>query len=125
MISFSLEYKLIHDLVSTIWFSGMPDIMVWPKIILAIALWVKCKMATITASLSYINYHPFRQNRQQKHNFDVYHRVFRYSRHNVWLESTLDIALWVKSKMAAICEIKIKCNCQQNGRRFVILVPPM
>ena len=39
-----------------------------------------------------------------KHNFDVYHWIFRYSRHNVWLESTLDIALWGKSEMAAICE---------------------
>ena len=101
MISFSLEHKLIHDLVSTIWFSDMPDIMVWPEVILAIALWVKSKMAIITAKLSYINYYHFRQN---GHNFDVYHWVFRYSRHRVWLESTLDIALWVKSKMAVICE---------------------
>ena len=52
-------------LVSTIWFSGTPDIMVWPEIILAIALLVKSKMATITARLSYINYHHFRQNGPQ------------------------------------------------------------
>ena len=49
-------------LVSTIWFSGMADIMVCPEIILAIALWVKSKMTTITARLSYINYHHSRQN---------------------------------------------------------------
>ena len=36
----------------------------------------------------------------EKHNFDVYHnRVFGYARHSVWLKSTLDIALWVKTKM--------------------------
>ena len=58
-----------------------------------------------------------------KHNFDVYHWVFRYSRHSVWLESTLDIALWVTSKMAVICK-KIKNNIIVN-RRFVILVTPM
>ena len=72
-------------LVSTIWFSGMPDIMVWPE----------------------------------KHNFDVYHnRVFGYARHIVWLENTLDIALWLKSKM----ETRNYYNCQQKGSRFVILV---
>ena len=38
--------------------------------------------------------------RTEKHNFDVYHnKVFGYARHIVWLESTLDITLWVKSKM--------------------------
>ena len=47
-------------LVSTIWFSGMPDIMVLPEILLASA-----KKATITARLSYINYHHFRQNGPQ------------------------------------------------------------
>ena len=39
-----------------------------------------------------------------KHNFGVYYRVFRHAWHSVWLECTLDIALLVKSKMAAICE---------------------
>ena len=52
-------------LVSTIWFSGMPDIMMWPEIIMAIILWVKSKMATVTARLSYINYHHFQQNEPQ------------------------------------------------------------
>ena len=52
-------------LVFTIWFAGMPDIMGWPEIILAIALWVKSKMAAITAKFSYINYHHFRQNGPQ------------------------------------------------------------
>ena len=78
-------------------------LMVLPGIMLAIALWVKSKMATLTARLSYINYHHFRQNGPQKQNFAVYHWVFRYSRHSVWLKNTLDIALWEKSKMAAIC----------------------
>ena len=49
-------------LVYTIWFSDMPDIMVWPEIILAFELWVKSKMATITARLSYINYQHFRRS---------------------------------------------------------------
>ena len=52
-------------LLSTIWFSGMSDIMVMPEIISAIALWVKSKMATITAKLSDINYHHSRQNGPQ------------------------------------------------------------
>ena len=39
-------------LVSTIWFSGMLDIMVWPEIILVIALVGK-------------NYHHFRQKGQK------------------------------------------------------------
>ena len=34
-------------LVSTIGFSGMPDLVVWSEINLAIALWVKSKMAAI------------------------------------------------------------------------------
>ena len=42
-------------LVSTKGFSGMPDIMVWPEIILDIALWVNSKMATISARLSLID----------------------------------------------------------------------
>ena len=91
-------------LVSTIWFPGMPDILVWPEIILAIALWVKSKMATITAKVKLCKLTLFSTEWTAKHNFDVYDWVFRYSRHSVWLESTLDIALWVKSKMAAICE---------------------
>ena len=31
--------------VSTIWFSGMPDPVVWSEITLDVALWVKFKMA--------------------------------------------------------------------------------
>ena len=34
-------------LVSTIGFSGMPDLVVWSEIILDIALWVKFRMAAI------------------------------------------------------------------------------
>ena len=74
--------------------------MVWPEIILAIELWLKSKMATITARLSY-KLPSFSTEWTAKHNFDVYHWVFMYSRHNVLLESTLDIALWVKYTMAA------------------------
>ena len=33
--------------VSTIRFSGIPDLVVWSEIILDIALWVKSKMAAI------------------------------------------------------------------------------
>ena len=43
----------------------MPDIMVWAKIILVIALVIKSKMASIAARLSYINYHHFRQKGQK------------------------------------------------------------
>ena len=34
-------------LMSTIGFSGKPDLVVWSEIILDIALWVKSKMAAI------------------------------------------------------------------------------
>ena len=40
-------------LIFIIGFSCMPDIMVWPEIILDIALWVKSKMASILARFSY------------------------------------------------------------------------
>ena len=45
----------------------MPDIMVWPGIILVIALvsGLKSKMASISARLSYINYHHFRRKGQK------------------------------------------------------------
>ena len=68
-------------LVPTIGFSGMPDIMMWPEIILDIALWVKSKMASISASLSY-KLKSFSTERTQKHKFGVYHRIFRYARHS-------------------------------------------
>ena len=35
------------NFVSTIGFSGMPDLVVWSEITLDIALWVKSKMAAI------------------------------------------------------------------------------
>ena len=38
--------------VPTMDFSDMPDMMVWPEIILYIALRVKIKMASISATLS-------------------------------------------------------------------------
>ena len=36
--------------VSTIGFSGMPDLVVWSEITLNIALWLKSKMAAIFKS---------------------------------------------------------------------------
>ena len=89
-------------LVSTIWFSGMPDIMVWPEIILVIALVCKIQDGLHFCKVKLYKLPSFLTERTEKHNFDVYHsRVFEqaYARHSVWLESTLDIALWVKSKM--------------------------
>ena len=41
------------NLVSTMLFSDMPDKMVLQETILGIALWVKSKMASISARLSY------------------------------------------------------------------------
>ena len=67
--------------VSTIGFLCIPDIMVWPEIILDIALWVKSKMASISARLSHI-LTSFSTEWMQKHTFGVYHRVFRYARHS-------------------------------------------
>ena len=63
----------------------MPDIMVRQEIILDIAVWVKSKMASISARLSY-TLTSFLTEWTQKQNFGVYHRVFRYARHSgvVW-----------------------------------------
>ena len=61
MISFSLEYKLIHDFGIYHMIFRYARHNGGPEIIFAIALWVKSKMATITARLSYLNYHHFRQ----------------------------------------------------------------
>ena len=78
----------------------MPEIVVWPKIILDIALWVKSKMASISARLSY-KLPSFSTEWTQKHNFGVI--GFSGMPDIVkWFEITLDIALWVKFKMAAI-----------------------
>ena len=68
-------------MVSTIGFSCMPGIMVWPEIILDIALWVKSKMASISARSSY-KLTSFPTEWKQKHNFGVHYRVFRYARHS-------------------------------------------
>ena len=70
----------------------MPDIMVWPEIILDIALCVKSKMASIYARLSY----------KWKSMIFVSVIGFRGIRNIVlWLERTLSIVLWVKYMMAA------------------------
>ena len=47
------------NLVSTIQFSGMPDLVVWSEITLDVALWVKSKMAAFcprsnSKSISYL-----------------------------------------------------------------------
>ena len=68
-------------LVSTMEFSDIPDIMVLPEIILDITLWVKSKMASIPARLSY-KLTSFSTEWTQKHNLGVYHRVFKYARHS-------------------------------------------
>ena len=68
-------------LVSTIGFSCLPNIMVWPEITLDIALWVKSKMASIFARLSY-KLTLFSTEWTQKHTFGVHHRVFGYARHS-------------------------------------------
>ena len=67
-------------LLSTIGYSCMADIMVWPEIILYIVLLVKSEMASISARLSY-KLTSFSTDWTQKHNFGVYHRIFRYARH--------------------------------------------
>ena len=72
-------------LLYTIGFSCMPVTMVLPEIISDIALWVKSKMASISARLS-VKLTSFSTKWTQKHNFVVYHKVFRYARHSgvVW-----------------------------------------
>ena len=59
--------------------------MVWPEMILDIALWVESKMASISARSSY-KLTSFSSEYTQKHNFGVYHRVFMHARHSgvVW-----------------------------------------
>ena len=47
--------------VSTIGCAGMPDIKVWPEIILDIALWVTSQMASGYAMSIFIKYH-YEQN---------------------------------------------------------------
>ena len=79
----------------------MPDIMVWPEIILDIAMWVKSKMASISARLCY----KLTSSNRRKSILLVSTLGFSGMPDIVeWFESTLDIALWVKSKMAAIWE---------------------
>ena len=43
----------------------------------------------------------FKTEKKHIHDFGVYHRVSRYARHSD--VARIYIALWVKSKMAAIC----------------------
>ena len=48
-----MEYKQIRDFGIYHGFSDMPDIMVLQETISDIALWIKSKMASISARLSY------------------------------------------------------------------------
>ena len=59
--------------------------MVWPEIILNIALLVKSNMPSISARFSY-TLTSFLTEWTQKHNIGVYHRVFKYAGHGgvVW-----------------------------------------
>ena len=68
-------------LLSNMDFSDMLDIMVLQETIFDIALWVKSKMASISIRLSY-KLTIFSREWTYKHNFGVYHRVFRYARHS-------------------------------------------
>ena len=78
----------------------MPGIMVWPEIILVIALVSKIQDGPHSCKVKLYKLPLFSTERTEKHNFDVYNnKVFGYARHIVWLESTLDITIWVKSKM--------------------------
>ena len=72
-------------LVTTIWFSGIPDIMVWPEIILVIALVSKIQDGRNFCKGKLYKLPPFSTERTEKHNFGVFHRVFGYARHSVWL----------------------------------------
>ena len=80
-------------LVSTIWFSGMPGIMVWPEIILVIALVSTIQDGLHFCKVKLYKLPSFSTERTEKHNFVFHNRVFGYARHSAWLESTLDIAL--------------------------------
>ena len=90
-------------LVSTMEFSDIPDIMVLPEIILDITLWVKSKMASISARLSY-KLTSFLTEWTQKHNFGSTIGFSSMPEIVVWLGNSLAISLWVKSKMADNCE---------------------
>ena len=67
--------------VSTIVFSGMPDLVLWSEIILDIALWVKSQMAAIWPR-SNIKLISFSNESEQVHASGVYYTVFRYARHS-------------------------------------------
>ena len=82
--------------VSTIGFSGMPDLVVWSQINLDIALWAKSKMAAICPRSS-IKLIYFSTKFEQLHDCNLYYRVFRYADLVMWPENILDIALWVEN----------------------------
>ena len=60
-------------LLSTIWFSGMLDIMVWPEVILVIALVSKLQDGPNFCKVKLYKLLFFSTERTEKHNFDVYH----------------------------------------------------
>ena len=86
-------------LVSIIRFSGMTDLVVWSKITLDVALWLKSKMAAFAQGQTVNQYH-FRHNRGRF----VFHGVFRYARYSgVVGKYFRHCIVSGKSKMAAIC----------------------
>ena len=103
MVSFSLEYKLIQDFgIYHMVFryarnNGVAESYFGHCIV------GKIQDGRHNCKVMLCKLPSFSTEWTAKHNFDVYHWVFMYSRHSVWLESTLDMALWVKPKMAAIC----------------------
>ena len=114
MISFSLEYKLIRD------FGIYHMVFRYARHNSVAGNYIgHCIVGKIQDGHHYCKVKlyklpSFSTEWTEKHNFDVYHRFFRYSRHSVWLDSTLDIALWVKSKMYVISENQKKKNIIVN-----------
>ena len=79
-------------LVSTIWFSGMPDIMVWPEIILVIALVSKIQDGLHFCKIRLYKLPSFLTERTKS--IILMSTIIGFSgRHSVWLECTLYIAL--------------------------------
>ena len=62
-------------------FSGMPDIVVWSKNTLDIALWVKSKIAAICTRLNNESMSFLAAEKQIRH-FSVNHSVHGHARHS-------------------------------------------
>ena len=68
-------------MVSTIWFSGMSDIVVCPENTLNIAVLLKPKMVAICARTNHKST-LFSTEYKQIDECGAYHRVFRHARHS-------------------------------------------